>query len=1319
MMRLWPSSKRTTTFFPNRMPEESDVVKISLVADATQLDKTVQEREQKFKDFKKLTNEQARIRLTATVVELQGNLDDARKRLRDFKKAGDADAVLKARLDIQGLQTGMTSAKSALRQIKKDADDAGGSFFNLNRIVKDSIKAFLGFGVIRGIVGFFKGAVDEAKAFDTAFTGVRKTVDATEEEFAKLKAGFKDLALEKDVSGTSAELAKIGETAGQLGIKKDSIIAFTKTIDQLAVSTNLTVESASEDLAKFANIFQTPADKFQNLGSVIVDLGNKTATTEADILNFGTRIAAAGKIAGLTEADVFAIAAAFSSVGVNSEEGGTAVQKALNAITTAVATGNKDLGMFAETAGLSAEKFKTLWQTDASAAFEAFVTGLGKGGTKSIQILDDMGLGNERVVKAFLSLGSNSELLSMSLDAASDAYIKNTALSEEAARKAESDAEKFKDFGKIVSSIKLIIGDFIVGAILPMADALGNLLLGIKEGEISFKSFGGVLTIAGTVLGAVLIPGFAALAVSLAPLAALLYAAGFAMKNWNDEAKRAAATLEVLERAATATDALSASLIKFQEATANNNLDRTTESMEQASKATALLQEEIQRLGEQSNLSQKEIDSFHRKVGATGDIERAVEVVEVFRKTAADSFETVAAKAQEAFARITATQKDLTYAEAVAAVKGLSGENEATWREIVKTIAVNVAKAGDLGNSFAIFIANGIQGPEAVNTLAKAGVTAVEIMRSEIGRQELSKFSVLGQALAGALRDGLFGIITAFIPNFKATITRLTAPLTALGIDTSRVGKALGSVFVGIVKNMSPLGNAASTAFGAMKSGAAGATEQTKELDAATGGAVKTLKSMQNEVDTLQKELLKAPVGSKEFADTAAKLKDLRTEMAALNKEAKTGGSAAKKATMEEKDAIIDAKDELDKYQSKIDDTIDRTEKLAESTVKFFEDIRDSIASAQDEQAKLTKNLEDFKKEQSGEFIQSSAERDVELAQEAKDIQDEIAEKKKDATDDETKSAEKLKKAQDDLLILEKKRNEFTDKTKDSTKTKMEQDIAAKKKLIEDLSKEAGGVAEILDLQEKLKKVESERAEIQAFLTSQTPEVQKQFEDSKKVEEGSEFSQNKKKMEDRVKEEEEAVAAEIAKQQKIIDIQELFQGISQAKDREHLRARAILRNTLGKEGGMTNLEDFNKFLEGQGIEGLTKQEQLDALRQAQAVIALDNEKKAVETQQQEILATKEQYFGLVEQAYSDSIARQKIVTQELIDQILNAQREQRILNDLRAGGSGAIVNNNNNSSSVNVGPVNVAKEVDGDALIKKVESSLSRSIQLKRKNSSK
>ena len=62
--------------------------------------------------------------------------------------------------------------------------------------------------------------------FESAFAGVRKTVDATEGELAELSDGIRAMA--KEIPAATTEIAGVAEAAGQLGSETDSILGFTR-----------------------------------------------------------------------------------------------------------------------------------------------------------------------------------------------------------------------------------------------------------------------------------------------------------------------------------------------------------------------------------------------------------------------------------------------------------------------------------------------------------------------------------------------------------------------------------------------------------------------------------------------------------------------------------------------------------------------------------------------------------------------------------------------------------------------------------------------------------------------------------------------------------------------------------------------------------------------------------------------------------------------------------------------------------------------------------------------------------------------------------
>jgi len=193
-----------------------------------------------------------------------------------------------------------------------------------------------------GIAGLAasKGFINTAASFETAFTGVKKTVELSEAEFEKLRQTFKDLT--KEIPITFEELSSIGEIAGQLGVEGvDNIAKFTKTIADISVTTNLTAEEAATAFARIANVMNEPIENVDRMGSAIVDLGNNFATSEQEIVTMSMRIMGAGKTIGLTTQEVFGMSAALSALGIKSEMGGSAISRAMITIAKAVAGGGE------------------------------------------------------------------------------------------------------------------------------------------------------------------------------------------------------------------------------------------------------------------------------------------------------------------------------------------------------------------------------------------------------------------------------------------------------------------------------------------------------------------------------------------------------------------------------------------------------------------------------------------------------------------------------------------------------------------------------------------------------------------------------------------------------------------------------------------------------------------------------------------------------------------------------------------------------------------------------------------------------------------
>lgn len=334
---------------------------------------------------------------------------------------------------------------------------------------------------IREITGAIKDCIDASVAFESAITGVYKTVDGTPEQLAAISDGIKEMSTQ--IPATTTEIAAVAEAAGQLGIATDDVLNFSRVMIDLGESTNLSADEAASALAKFANITGTSADDYSRLGSTIVGLGNNFATTEADITDMATKLASAGTLAGLTEPQVMALATAMSSVGIEAEAGGTAMTQTLTAIEKSVATGGDSLNEFARISGMSAGEFSKAWKTDAISAVEAFIKGLGAldgQGESATLVLDELGLTGIRQSNMLKSLALASDTLTGAVALANQAWSENTALTDEANKRYETTESKMKIMGNAFQNVKAAIGDALSPAIKDVAEA-GTGALGVAE----------------------------------------------------------------------------------------------------------------------------------------------------------------------------------------------------------------------------------------------------------------------------------------------------------------------------------------------------------------------------------------------------------------------------------------------------------------------------------------------------------------------------------------------------------------------------------------------------------------------------------------------------------------------------------------------------------------------------------------------------------------------------------------------------------------------------------------------------------------------
>src|SRR5690554_1319982 len=99
--------------------------------------------------------------------------------------------------DLSGLEKALTGARRKLGAAERTMTGAG--------------KA-LSLGVTAPMAALGAASLKAAINFESAFAGVRKTVDATEAQFAELETGIRGMA--KELPASASEIANVAAAAG-------------------------------------------------------------------------------------------------------------------------------------------------------------------------------------------------------------------------------------------------------------------------------------------------------------------------------------------------------------------------------------------------------------------------------------------------------------------------------------------------------------------------------------------------------------------------------------------------------------------------------------------------------------------------------------------------------------------------------------------------------------------------------------------------------------------------------------------------------------------------------------------------------------------------------------------------------------------------------------------------------------------------------------------------------------------------------------------------------------------------------------------------
>ena len=383
-----------------------------------------------------------------------------------------------------------------------------------------------------GFVAVTKLAID----WESALAGVNKTMDVSPERLQEIGREIRKLATEIPLAAT--EIAGLAEQAGALGIAEKDVVEFARVAGTIGVTTNVSAEQAATSLGTLSNVLGLTQKDFERFASTLVDLGNKGASTEAQILAIAERAGAGGRLIGLSTDQVLGWASAVANLGIEVEAGGSSLQtfffRSLMIASTGsaikkfadlagvsvqqftrdvnkggpslkklaevsgltekelkkVLTAGEGLDLMAETAGMTGEAFEKAFAEDASGALTKFIEGLAKlAPGEQLSVLKELNLDEIRIGRMMTGLAGSGENLAKSLSISAKAWAENTAAAEEADKRYGTVASKLALLKNQAIEGALLVGEGFLPALGRLADRLKK-ALGTAEGRQAFINLG-------------------------------------------------------------------------------------------------------------------------------------------------------------------------------------------------------------------------------------------------------------------------------------------------------------------------------------------------------------------------------------------------------------------------------------------------------------------------------------------------------------------------------------------------------------------------------------------------------------------------------------------------------------------------------------------------------------------------------------------------------------------------------------------------------------------------------------------------------------
>ena len=414
-----------------------------------------------------------------------GQLKDAQKLLNKEllnTKEGTEDYI-EVTSRLKEVNTRLQSVRSDVKAVADVVDDSKGRFDKFKDAFAGAFAALSLENLVESVIDFGKQSIKSAAKMTDAMSDIEKSTGMTTAEVR----GLVDEINKIDTRTKTEALLEIAKVAGQLGIAKNEVVGFTKSVDMAVVALGDEFTGGAEQVASKLGTLKTifketkdleAGDAINKIGSAINELGAAGSATGPVIQDFTQRMGQLGDLSPqITQ--TMGLGAAFQELGLSSEI-------AAGGLTNILLTAAKEAGPFATQMKMSEKAVLDLINTNPNEFLLKLAESLkGLPADQVAKHLDDMGIKSQEATKVMSLLKDQTDLVRSRQETANKAFEQGTSLMAEFAKKNNNAAAEMEKMGKDVESMKVQLGN----GLLPIVIVVGQALVAFGKAIFAIPEF--------------------------------------------------------------------------------------------------------------------------------------------------------------------------------------------------------------------------------------------------------------------------------------------------------------------------------------------------------------------------------------------------------------------------------------------------------------------------------------------------------------------------------------------------------------------------------------------------------------------------------------------------------------------------------------------------------------------------------------------------------------------------------------------------------------------------------------------------------------